>query len=150
SCPQPKNILSTEVSGSARIDFACYSPIVDYAYTIRVDNITTTGYFENYQVSITRLVKIGNKDEGIKINDIRHFLKRRSCQLQLQKGEDYFVMGQDGRSIDESGRIQYLFDAKSWIEEIPSADTCELRKYRSACKSLNDSMDDLVNRGCQI
>ncbi|XP_067865826.1 complement C4-A-like [Heterodontus francisci] len=149
-CPRIKHILSGEVNGSARSDFACYSPIVDYAYTVRVMNQTTAGYFDNYHVSITSILKMSSKDDEVKVNDIQHFLQRKSCQFQLKEGKDYLLMGKDGTTSDGRGKMQYLFDAKSWIEAIPSEETCGLRKYRSSCKNQKDFMDDLVNLGCQM
>ncbi|XP_067830198.1 complement C4-A-like [Heptranchias perlo] len=149
-CPRIKHILSGEVNGSARIDFACYSPIVDYAYTVRILNRTTSGYFDNYHGSITNLLKMSYKDDHIERNAVRHFLNRKSCQFQLKEGKEYLIMGQDGTTKDGSGNVQYLFDARSWIEAIPSEDMCGLRKYRTYCKQMKDSMNDLENLGCQI
>uniref|UniRef100_UPI00398E8F28 complement C4-A-like n=1 Tax=Pristiophorus japonicus TaxID=55135 RepID=UPI00398E8F28 len=149
-CPRMKHVLSGEVEGSTRIDFACYTPIVDYAYTVRIVNRTTAGSFDNYLMSITSLLKMSNKDDHVLVNDVRHFLNRKSCQFQLKEDKDYLLMGQDGTTSDASGKMQYLFDAKSWIEAIPSEDTCGLLKYRNSCKNMKDFMNNLVNVGCQI
>nr|BAU69621.1 C42 [Sphyrna zygaena] len=150
ACPHLNHILSNEVNGSARIDFACYSPVVDYAYTVRVLNISSLGSFDNYRVSITDLLKMSNKDDDVKIGEVRHFLSQKSCQFQLKEGDEYLVMGQDGTTSDANRKMQYLLDAKSWVEAIPPEDICELRKYRSSCRNLKNSMSALVDHGCQI
>uniref|UniRef100_UPI00398EFD61 complement C4-like n=1 Tax=Pristiophorus japonicus TaxID=55135 RepID=UPI00398EFD61 len=148
-CPRIRRTFSPDVEGEARMDFACYTPIVDYAYIVTVFNISTTGHFAVYTVSITKPIK-RSIDENIMANDMRHYLKRKSCQFELQSEKTYLLMGKDGKTKDANRKMQYILDSQSWIEEIPSASKCTGSRYRSGCEKLNQFILDLEMEGCQI
>ncbi|XP_067865769.1 complement C4-like [Heterodontus francisci] len=148
-CPRIKRTFSPDVAGDARLDFACYSPIVEYAYIVMVSSVNTTGSFAVYTVSIMKPIK-RSKDEDITANDIRHLLKRKSCPIELQIEKSYLLMGKDGKTQDSNRKMQYILDSESWIEEMPSAEKCKGSKFRSGCEKLVRFISDLGIEGCQI
>ncbi|XP_043533803.1 complement C4-B-like [Chiloscyllium plagiosum] len=149
SCPRLKRTFTSDVDNDKRIDFACYTPIVDYAYIVQVINVNTQGSFIIYSVSITRPVK-RSKDENIMENDIRHVLKRKSCSIELQVRQSYLLMGKDGKTTDLSRNIQYILDSDSWIEAIPSGERCRGSNFRKSCEDLYKFIETLEIEGCQI
>ncbi|XP_048419811.2 complement C4-like isoform X1 [Stegostoma tigrinum] len=149
SCPRLKRTFSSDVVDDRRIDFACYSPIVEYAYIVQVTDINTKGSFIVYTVSITRPVK-RSKDEDIMMNDIRHVLKRKACSINLEVGESYLLMGKDGKTQDLNRNIQYILDSESWIEKMPSEERCRGSNFRKSCEDLNKFLENLEIEGCQM
>ncbi|XP_067865392.1 complement C4-A-like [Heterodontus francisci] len=148
-CPRIKRTFSPDVARDARMHFACYHPIVEYAFIVTVSGISNTGNFDVYKVSIIKRIKLAS-DESIMVNDIRHFLKRNACPLKLQLHKSYLLMGKDGKTKDANRNIQYVLDSNSWIEEIPPADKCKATKARSTCEKLEKFIADLGTTGCQM
>ncbi|XP_048472466.1 complement C4-B-like [Rhincodon typus] len=148
-CPRMKKTFSPELAEDARIQFACYKPIVDYAFVVNVLQIDTIGSFQVYKVAITKRIKLAS-DEGIQVNDVRHFLKQTACPLKLEPLKSYLFMGKDGQTKDENHNTQYILDSKSWVEEMPSQEKCEGTRQRRICKELNQFTDDLKTTGCQL
>ncbi|XP_072331393.1 complement C4-B-like [Scyliorhinus torazame] len=149
SCPRKMKTFTPDVAGDARVIFACYNPIVEYAYMARVIATNTTGSFTSYAVSIIKPIK-RSKDENILANDIRYLLKRKSCPIELQIGESYLLMGRDGKTRDSSQNMQYILDSQSWIEDVPSAEICKGSRFREGCKEFNKFVENLEIEGCQI
>ncbi|XP_038672073.1 complement C4-like isoform X2 [Scyliorhinus canicula] len=149
SCPRKKKAFTPDVTGGARMDFACYSPIVEYAYMARVIATNTIGSFTAYAISIIRPIK-KSKDENILANDIRYLLKRKSCPMELQIGKSYLLMGHDGKTQDSSRNMQYILDSNSWIEDVPSEEGCKGSRFRKGCQEFNKFVEDLEIEGCQI
>ncbi|XP_059495590.1 complement C4-like [Stegostoma tigrinum] len=148
-CPRMKKTFSTELAEDARVRFACYSPIVDYAFVANVLQIDTIGSFQVYKVAITKRIKLAS-DESIQVNDIRHFLKSTACPLKLEPLKSYLFMGKDGQTKDENHNTQYILDSKSWVEEMPSQEKCKGTRQRRVCKELDQFIDDLKTTGCQL
>ncbi|XP_060706649.1 complement C4-like [Hemiscyllium ocellatum] len=149
NCPRLKRTFTSDVDDDKRIDFACYTPIVEYAYIVQVIDVNTQGSFIVYTVSITRPIK-RSKDENIMENDIRHVLKRKSCSIELQVRKSYLLMGKDGKTTDLSRNIQYILDSDSWIEAIPSAERCRGSNFRKSCEDLYKFIETLQIEGCQM
>nr|BAV92794.1 complement C4 isoform-B [Triakis scyllium] len=148
NCPRIKETISENVPGDARMTFACYFPIVDYAYLVRVIGVNTTGSFSAFAVTITKAIK-RSKDESIHANDVRFLLKRKSCPLELQIEKAYLLMGKDGKTQDSDRNMQYILDSKSWIEEVPSDEKCRASRFREGCDEFNIFIDQLELDGCQ-
>ncbi|XP_072406307.1 complement C4-B-like [Chiloscyllium punctatum] len=149
SCPRLKRTFTSDVDNDKRIDFACYTPIVEYAYIIQVIDVNTQGSFTVYTVSITRPIK-RSKDENIVENDIRHVLKRKSCSIELQLRQSYLLMGKDGKTTDLSKNLQYILDSDSWIEAMPSSERCRGSNFRRSCEDLYKFIETLEIEGCQL
>ncbi|XP_072115083.1 complement C4-A-like [Mobula birostris] len=146
-CPKITQILEVDLEDSPRTTFACYTPIVDYVYRVQLVNQTSLGYFDSYIMSINDVFKIHDND-NIQKNDVRAFINRKSCQLQIKRDTEYLVMGKIGKGIDVTGKMQYLLSDTTWIEAIPPAATCNLRTYRESCQHLNTFFDNLLMYGC--
>ncbi|GCC38510.1 hypothetical protein chiPu_0017024 [Chiloscyllium punctatum] len=149
SCPRLKRTFTSDVDNDKRIDFACYTPIVEYAYIIQVIDVNTQGSFTVYTVSVTRPIK-RSKDENIMENDIRHVLKRKSCSIELQLRQSYLLMGKDGKTTDLSKNLQYILDSDSWIEAMPSSERCRGSNFRRSCEDLYKFIETLEIEGCQL
>ncbi|XP_051899547.1 complement C4-like [Pristis pectinata] len=147
-CPRAMRTFSKDVEGNARKDFACYSPIIDYAYIVTVSSAKVTGAFNVYTVSISRVIKVLT-DELIAASAQRNFLKRLSCQLELRIGETYLLMGKDGKTKDSNRNMQYILDAESWIEAVPPQEKCKASRYRRNCEDFHRFISDLELEGCQ-
>ncbi|GCB68964.1 hypothetical protein scyTo_0005396 [Scyliorhinus torazame] len=148
-CPHKMFTFAPHVTGDARLRFACYTPIADYAFIVNVSAISQTGSFDTYAVSITKRIKFAS-DMSVGVNDVRHFLKRDSCPMKLQLHKSYLLMGKDGQTKDNNGNTQYVLDSKSWIEEMPSEEDCQGTKARSVCAKLTKFIIDLRTIGCQL
>nr|BAU69622.1 C43 [Sphyrna zygaena] len=148
-CARKKQTFSPNMAEDARINFACYSPIIDYAFLVNVSRISTTGSFDNYETFITKRIKFAS-DESVRVNDVRHFLKRTSCPMKLQLHKSYLLMGKDGQTKDENGKTQYVLDLDSWVEEMPTEEKCQATKARKACDKLTQFISNLQTIGCQL
>uniref|UniRef100_A0A4W3IR74 Complement C4-like n=1 Tax=Callorhinchus milii TaxID=7868 RepID=A0A4W3IR74_CALMI len=131
-CPRLKRTFTNDVADWARIDFACYTPIVDYGKLISLQALST------------------KRDEIVKAGEVRHFVQRSSCLLKLSDGQSYLLMGKSGKTKDENGKMQYVLDADSWIEQIPSDEKCQGTKSRKPCNKLWEFMEQLEKEGCQV
>uniref|UniRef100_A0A8C3S4Q0 Complement C4 gamma chain n=1 Tax=Chelydra serpentina TaxID=8475 RepID=A0A8C3S4Q0_CHESE len=104
--------------------------------------MTQKNAFDYYQTEIQRILNVAG-DETIQIGDLRQFLKRSSCELKVEAGKEYLLMGKDGQTIDCNNKMQYFLDSRTWIEEIPDGNTCKATTRRKACADLRDFMNVL-------
>ncbi|KAK7886647.1 hypothetical protein WMY93_026268 [Mugilogobius chulae] len=108
-CHKQKNTF-TEKDGPItmidRQDFACFYPLVDYAYMLTVLEISEKNNFELYNTRITDVIKI-KKDLTTKIGSHRVFAKRRQCKGGLEVGTEYLIMG-------KMAPLLTLSDTPSW------------------------------------
>uniref|UniRef100_A0A4W3IRB5 Complement C4-like n=1 Tax=Callorhinchus milii TaxID=7868 RepID=A0A4W3IRB5_CALMI len=149
-CPRLKRTFTNDVADWARIDFACYTPIVDYGKLIStILHKKTVGFFNIYAVTIVKIIR-AKRDEIVKAGEVRHFVQRSSCLLKLSDGQSYLLMGKSGKTKDENGKMQYVLDADSWIEQIPSDEKCQGTKSRKPCNKLWEFMEQLEKEGCQV
>ncbi|XP_007908084.2 LOW QUALITY PROTEIN: complement C4 [Callorhinchus milii] len=149
-CPRLKRTFTNDVADWARIDFACYTPIVDYAFKGTILHKKTVGFFNIYAVTIVKIIRASERDEIVKAGEVRHFVQRSSCLLKLSDGQSYLLMGKSGKTKDENGKMQYVLDADSWIEQIPSDEKCQGTKSRKPCNKLWEFMEQLEKEGCQV
>ncbi|XP_078073656.1 complement C4-like [Mustelus asterias] len=148
-CARKKQTFSPNMLEDERMSFACYTPIVDYAFLVNVSSISTTGGFDNYETFITKRIKFAS-DESVQENDVRHFLKRTSCPMELQLHKSYLLMGKDGQTKDKNGKTRYVLDLDSWVEEMPAEEKCQATKARNACGKLTQFINNLQTIGCQL
>lgn len=148
-CPQAMKTFSKDLKVNTRKEFACYTPIVDYACIVNVSAQTTTGSFRVYTVTISRVIKLLD-DVLLSASAQRNFLKHLSCRLELKIGKTYLLMGKDGRTKDMNRNMQYILDSESWIEMVPSHEECKGRSQRRSCDEFHSFMTDLEMEGCQL
>ncbi|XP_062904334.1 complement C4-like [Mobula hypostoma] len=148
-CPRAKNTFSKDMKRSYRKEFACYSPIVDYAYIVNVSAETTIGSFKVYTVTVSSVIKLLD-DLLLSASDQRNFLKHLSCRLELKIGKTYLLMGKDGKTKDLNRNMQYILNSESWIEMVPSHEECKGSSQRRSCDGFHSFITDLQMEGCQI
>ncbi|XP_044161179.1 complement C4-like isoform X2 [Bufo gargarizans] len=146
SCPRKQRPL--ELKGDARRQFACYHPRVEFGYHVSVGDTREEDAFIVYTVHIVEVLK-KNLDENIAERNTRYFYQRSSCKMRLENKE-YLIMGQDGQTKDEKGRMRYLLESNAWIEELAGPDTCKATRYRNACNEVKTFMDNYRKNGCMV
>ncbi|XP_032872066.1 complement C4-like [Amblyraja radiata] len=137
-CPQERK--SKDVGDDERTNFACYGPIVDYAYIVNVTSGSVTGASHTYTTTITKIINV-HGDEDVGVSDQRNYVKRRSCRLELKIGRSYLLMGKDGKTKDHQREMQYILESDSWVEEVPPAAICRLTRYRRICYKFYGFVD---------
>ncbi|CAM9126193.1 unnamed protein product, partial [Bubo scandiacus] len=125
-----------------RLDFACYSPRVDYALVVRVLAQSEVGPFLAFEIEILEVL-LGEAAPGGR----GQALGRGSCPLRLRPPRRYLLMGGDGTLTDAQGRPQFLLGPNSWVEEVPPLPRCG---PADPCRPLWDFMDTLRPHGCPL
>ncbi|XP_065437353.1 complement C4 [Chrysemys picta bellii] len=148
-CPRRRMTFNKAMAEDTRESFACYHPVVDYAYHVEILGMTQKNAFDYYETKIQRILKVAG-DETIQIGDLRQFLKRSSCELKVEAGKQYLLMGKDGKTIDCNNKMQYFLDSQTWIEEIPDGNTCKATTRRKPCVDLHDFMNEYEINKCNI
>uniref|UniRef100_A0A3B3Y5T1 NTR domain-containing protein n=1 Tax=Poecilia mexicana TaxID=48701 RepID=A0A3B3Y5T1_9TELE len=86
--------------------------------------------------------------------ELRTFIGYRHCRaaLDLTPGQTYLIMGssKDIRIDYKNRQYQYAFDENTWIEYWPTAEECQVEKYRPTCLGLEELVDQLQAFGCQM
>nr|XP_047912081.1 complement C4-like [Anser cygnoides] len=147
-CPRAQK-GSQELTADDRLDFACYSPRVDYALVVQVLTQNEVGAFVGFETEIQEVLLMG-QDAAAAPGERRRILVRESCTLRLRSPNTYLVMGLDGGTRDPQGRPQYLLGPQSWVEEVPSPARCGATRLRSRCAQLQDFRYRLGQLGCQL
>ncbi|XP_074838626.1 complement C4-A-like [Carettochelys insculpta] len=148
-CPKRRMTFNKAMAVGTRKSFACYEPIVEYAYQVEILRMTQKTAFDYYEAKIQRIIKVAG-DQTIQIGELRQFLKRSSCDLKVEVGKQYLLMGKDGQTIDCNNKMQYLLDSQTWIEEIPDGDTCKATTRRKPCAHLRDFMNEFEIKKCNV
>ncbi|XP_017346150.1 complement C4-A [Ictalurus punctatus] len=151
-CPRPKVTFSKNMDSNTRTRYACFSPIVDYVYTVKILNSSSDGVFLSYSVLITNVLQTG-KDAAIQRDAVREVLQRLTCdQLELDDDADYLIMGQDDATFvgNSETRFRYIMDDKMWIEEIPPKRKCKATKSKLACEVLENFIQSHPVNKCSI
>ncbi|XP_058865205.1 complement C4-like [Acipenser ruthenus] len=148
-CHKQQETYSKKLTKDLRMSHACFDPIVNYGYTVKVLSIVEQNNFQVYKCTITRTLQY-NRDELVAPGSIRFFLKRRQCKGSLSEDQQYLIMGNDGKTTDQQGHMQYLLDSSSWIEELPNEEKCRGSAYRRYCKGLTDFLDEYESSGCTV
>ncbi|XP_013918016.1 PREDICTED: complement C4-like [Thamnophis sirtalis] len=149
ACPRLKRTLEDAITEENRMNFACYSPRVHYAFLVRVERESRESAFRVYDVKIKAPLQF-TTDSRIEIGQIRRFVVREACKTRLAAGKEYLLMGRDGETRDSDNRPQYLLDKNSWIEELPDLRRCKATQYRNTCSHLESFTTSFVINGCRI
>ncbi|NXD26069.1 CO4 protein, partial [Spelaeornis formosus] len=136
-CPRQKSTFSKALTQTTRVNFACYQPTADYAYAVEILNSTKKNVFDYYEAKIYKILK-ASADESIQVGELRQFLSRSVCKLNIVPGKKYLLMGRDGQTVDCNNKMQYLLDAQTWVEKIPENSECRSTLRRQSCALLKD------------
>ncbi|XP_071372165.1 complement C4-B [Centroberyx affinis] len=131
-----------------RSNHACFFPIADYGYAVEVVSVSVKSNFELYTTNVTEVLR-AHGDMHVNVNDVRVFVKRLQCKGQLQTGKRYLILGKDGTTTDSNGKMQYLLESNTWVEQRPDERKCKRQSYRAACKGLNDFLSEYKINGCR-
>lgn len=151
-CPQLKVTFSKNMNQQTRRSYACFSPVVDYIYTVRILNSSNDLVFTTYSTLITNVLQTG-KDRGIQEGSYREMIQRLVCEeVDMKNNAEYLIMGLDN-SISGPGlreRFKYILNDKLWIEEIPPENKCKATRNRQACQLLRDFMEQYFTNQCSL
>ncbi|XP_054834873.1 complement C4-like [Eublepharis macularius] len=149
ACPRLKRPLEASITEGDRMQFACYSPRVHYAFRVRAERESQESAFRVYEVTVLEPLQF-TADMGISVNQTRRFVVRAACRTRLAPNSEYLLMGRDGETRDPQGRPQYLLDLNSWVEEMPLPANCRATKNRNKCISLQDFITAFTENGCRV
>ncbi|KAM8735978.1 complement C4-B [Acanthopagrus schlegelii] len=147
-CHKMQNTFELSGRVKHRLQHACFSPTVDYAYIVEPVEVSMKSNFELYKVNIKDALR-SNGDNLVSENSVRVFAKRRHCKGHLDLGIQYLVMGKDGSTTDSNGMMQYLLDSNTWVERKPSEEQCQRSTYRNACAKFTKFTDEYKVDGCK-
>ncbi|XP_051789649.1 complement C4-B [Erpetoichthys calabaricus] len=148
-CHKEKKPYDMSITQIVRLQYACYDPIVQYGYTVRVLNVTEQNNFQVFGCEVIKNLKF-NEDIRVKPGSFRYFLKRQQCKSKLTVNKEYLIMGNDGKTKDVNGNMQYLLNANTWIEELPLESKCKGRSYRSFCEGMKTFLSYYEVSGCTV
>ncbi|XP_041920493.1 complement C4-B-like [Alosa sapidissima] len=144
SCPTPKVTFSGNMLSNTRTNFACYKPIVDFVYVVKVVNSTDDGVFNFYSTEVIKVLQTG-KDEGIHVGATRELIQRLSCvNFALSMEAQYMFMSTNTaitHTLDANGSPRYLLSRDEWLEKIPEKSQCQATRNRKACRLLQTFME---------
>ncbi|KAG5269341.1 hypothetical protein AALO_G00200930 [Alosa alosa] len=144
SCPTPKVTFSGNMLSNTRTNFACYKPIVDFVYVVKVVNSTDDGVFNFYSTEVIKVLQTG-KDEGIHVGATRELIQRLSCvNFALAMEAQYMFMSTNTaitHTLDANGSPRYLLSRDEWLEKIPEKSQCQATRNRKACRLLQTFME---------
>ncbi|XP_042306280.1 complement C4-like [Sceloporus undulatus] len=149
ACPRLKRTVGDAITEDTRMEFACYSPRVHYAFRARVERESQESAFRVYEITVLEPLQF-TADTGISINEKRRFVVRAACRTRLATGSEYLLMGRDGETRDSEGRPQYLLDKDSWVEELPLSKVCGATRNRNTCAQLQSFITSFAESGCRV
>uniref|UniRef100_A0A8C9VAN0 Complement component 4 n=1 Tax=Scleropages formosus TaxID=113540 RepID=A0A8C9VAN0_SCLFO len=141
-CPKIKVTFSKNMEKSTRSNYACFSPIVDYVYLVKIVQTREDGVFQYYTVTVTKVLQTSNYI----------MIHRKSCsEFEMKRNSDYLMMGKDATiadTTDSNGNYQYILNSDVWVEEIPEERKCQATKNRRACQLLHDFLQQYELNQC--
>lgn len=153
-CPKLKVTFSKDMKQKTRSSYACYSPVVDYVYVIKIINSSTDDVFMYYTTLVTDVLQIGVLDSGVQKDATRQMILRLSCdEMELKNEAEYLIMGQnDAISVlnNDGQHFRYVLNNDMWIEKIPEEKKCKATISRSACHLLNEFIKQHPIKRCDI
>ncbi|XP_010868154.2 complement C4-A [Esox lucius] len=152
ACPKRKVTYSKDMEKETRRSFACFSPIVNYVYMVKIVKSYDDGVFTHYTTLLTKILQTSK--DMVQSGAQRNMIKRKACdEFDMKTDRNYLIMGRD-RSIsdisDHSGNPVYLLSNEMWIEEIPDERKCQATKNRKACNMLKNFMEQYELSQCLI
>ncbi|KAK7171995.1 hypothetical protein R3I93_004325 [Phoxinus phoxinus] len=152
-CPNLKVTFSKDMKDNTRSRYACYDPVVDYVYVIKMINSSRDEVFMHYTTLITDVLQIG-MDSGIQKDVTRQMILRLSCdKMELNNEAQYLFMGQNNAIsvLNNDGQhFRYVLNSDFWIEKIPEEKKCKATSSRSACSHLNEFIKNHPIKRCDI
>ncbi|KPP74224.1 complement C4-B-like [Scleropages formosus] len=150
-CPKIKVTFSKNMEKSTRSNYACFSPIVDYVYLVKIVQTREDGVFQYYTVTVTKVLQT-SKDKLTSRGAMREMIHRKSCsEFEMKRNSDYLMMGKDATiadTTDSNGNYQYILNSDVWVEEIPEERKCQATKNRRACQLLHDFLQQYELNQC--
>ncbi|KAL6471424.1 hypothetical protein MHYP_G00200740 [Metynnis hypsauchen] len=148
-CPRMKVTFSKNMEQDTRSRYACFSPIVDYVYTVKILNSSDDGVFITYSTEITNVLQTG-KDAEIQRGAYREMIQRAACvEVDMKNDAEYLIMGTDDSISIFREKFKYILNNKMWIEEVPPEKKCKASRNRHACQLLKNFMDQHLVNQCQ-
>uniref|UniRef100_K9J8A3 Complement C3 n=1 Tax=Xenopus tropicalis TaxID=8364 RepID=K9J8A3_XENTR len=125
--------IDSEVTAKMRMDMAC-APGVDYVYKATVKEVQPNEIFDNYVLTIGKVIKQGTDQVGE--DRERNFISHIKCRkaLDLKVGRDYLIWGITGDLWEQPDGYSYIIGQDTWIEWWPNERDCQ----RRACLCLLD------------
>uniref|UniRef100_A0A4W5QED5 Uncharacterized protein n=1 Tax=Hucho hucho TaxID=62062 RepID=A0A4W5QED5_9TELE len=83
----------------------------------------------------------------------RLFLAHPSCRkaLDLKEGQSYLIIGDTADLIQSGHGFEYVLGERTWIEYWPTSDECNKQAtIRKRCLEIDDFVQDMENKGCQM
>nr|XP_029528522.1 complement C4-B-like [Oncorhynchus nerka] len=151
-CPKKRVTYSKQMEKETRRTFACFSPVANYVYVVKIVNSSDDGVFKHYTTILTKILQTGK--DVMQTGAVRDMIKRKACdEFDMKTDSNYLIMGRDGtisHTTDHSGKPVYVLDNKMWLEEIPEERKCKATKNRKACNMLKDFMVYYELNQCSI
>ncbi|XP_036392183.1 complement C4 [Megalops cyprinoides] len=151
-CPKTIVTFSKNMGADTRNSYACFSPIVDYVYLVKVLKQTDDGVFTYYTMLVTKVLQI-HKDNAIMRNAVREMIVRKSCSFNMKLNKEYLMMGKKStitHTTDDNQQPRYILNNDMWIEEIPEEGKCKATKNRRACQLLKDFIQQYELNQCAL
>uniref|UniRef100_A0A3Q2CNM6 Complement C4B (Chido/Rodgers blood group) n=1 Tax=Cyprinodon variegatus TaxID=28743 RepID=A0A3Q2CNM6_CYPVA len=143
-----KSVRGRKITKEARVNHACFSPTVDYAYIVEVQEVSFKSNFELYKVRIIEILRTYN-DLHVRTDSVRVFAKRLHCKGGLELKMQYLIMGKDGATKDSDGNMQYLLESNTWVERKPLDVECKKSGNIRTCNEFNTFIDEYKTFGCR-
>ncbi|XP_043973497.1 complement C4-B [Gambusia affinis] len=143
-----KSIRHKKIRKSTRFEHACFSPRVDYAYILEIQDISVKSNFELYTTKVVDVLKF-HGDLLVTVNSVRVFAKRLQCKGQLELGRQYLIMGRDGSTKDLTGNMRYLLESNTWVEKKPLDTDCTKSTNVRSCNEFNEFIEEYKTDGCR-
>ncbi|XP_068130212.1 complement C3 [Hyperolius riggenbachi] len=139
--------LEGEIDAAERMQRACEKG-VDYVYKARLDEVHAGDNFDNYVMTITRVIKTGT-DENVQ-DQQRHFISHLKCRiaLNLKKGREYLIWGNVADLWDQPSGYSYIIGKDTWIEWWPSERECQNPENQDLCDVYFTLSENLEFNGC--
>lgn len=143
-----KHTTGRPITKGHRRQHACFFTNADYAYIVKVLEVSVKSNFELYKTSIAEVLR-SSGDRLVSESSVRVFAKRLHCKGQLDVGVYYLIMGQDGTTTDSHGAMQYLLEANTWVEKKPLEKNCRKSAHRAACVGFDEFTQEYKMDGCR-
>ncbi|XP_015258224.1 PREDICTED: complement C4-B-like [Cyprinodon variegatus] len=140
--------LGRKITKNKRMNHACFSPTVDYAYIVEVQDVSFKSNFALYKVKITEVLRTYD-DLHVRTDSVRVFAKRLHCKEGLELKMQYLIMGKDGATKDSDGNMQYLLESNTWVERKPLDVECKKSGNIRTCNEFNTFIDEYKTFGCR-
>ncbi|KAM9312103.1 A.superbus venom factor 1-like [Gastrophryne carolinensis] len=143
--------IDAKITAEYRMERAC-GVSVDYVYKARVDKIEPSDNYDNYVLTITRVIKMGTDDIDVAKDGQRNFVSHIKCRasLNLKIGRDYLIWGVHGDLWQQPSGYSYIIGKDTWIEWWPNKRECQDEKNEKYCDDFAILSENLEQHGCHL